>query len=75
LKIFLQHGTQHIEAAREDPDFMKQHGTQIAQFANKIATTQRQLAQAEQAQAQAAGAMQNLRGITPGAAPEPECLT
>lgn len=71
LPIFLQHASAHVQAARADPQYMKQNGPAIAQFANKIAVTQRQLAQGQQAQAAAAAAMTNLRGGGPGAPPGP----
>jgi hypothetical protein len=44
---------------------MKQYGQQIAQFANKIAQTQKQLQQQQAAQQQAGMAMSNLRGAPP----------
>jgi hypothetical protein len=69
MPTFLQHGTNHIEAARQDPAYMKQHGPEIAQFANKIAATQKQLQQAQMAQQQAGMAMSNLRGGQPAGMP------
>jgi hypothetical protein len=75
MPTFLQHGTNHVQAARADPAYMKQFGPQIAQFANKIAASQKQIQQAQMAQQQAAQyaqtAMGNLRGgpqMPPGAA-------
>ena len=65
MPTFLQHGTNHVQAARSDPAYMKQYGPQIAQFANKIAASQKQLQQAQAAQQQAGTAMSNLRGMTP----------
>ena len=62
MPTFIQHATNHVEAARQDPAYMKQYGPQIAQFANKIAASQKQLQQAQAAQQQAGMAMQNLRG-------------
>ena len=79
LPTFMQHGTLHIQAARADAQYMKAHGPQIAQFANKIAQTQKAMAAAQQqqqaVQQQAAGAMANLRGGGPpgltGGGPSP----
>jgi hypothetical protein len=65
LPTFMQHGMNHIEAARADPAYMKAHGPDIAKFANKIAATQKQMAQQQAAAAQAQTAMANLRGVTP----------
>ena len=65
LPTFLQHGMDHIQAARQDPAYMKAHGPDIAKFANKIAATQKQMAQQQAAQAQAQTAMSNLRGGAP----------
>ena len=69
LPTFMQHGSAHIEAARQDPAYMKAHGPDIAKFANKIAATQKQMAQQQAAQAQAQMAMSNLRGGTPAMPP------
>ena len=69
LPTFLQHGSAHIEAARQDPAYMKAHGPDIAKFANKIAATQKQMAQQQAAQAQAQTAMTNLRGGAPAMPP------
>ena len=69
LPTFMQHGTLHIQAARADAQYMKTHGPQIAQFANKIAQTQKAMAAAQQqqqaVQQQAGMAMANLRGGGP----------
>ena len=65
LPTFMQHGSAHIEAARSDPAYMKAHGPDIAKFANKIAATQKQMAQQQAAAAQAQMAMSNLRGGAP----------
>jgi hypothetical protein len=51
MQIFMQHAAAHIQAARSDAQYMKQHAQQIAQFAAKVQATQKQLAQAQQAQA------------------------
>ncbi len=76
MPTFMQHGTNHVQAARQDAAYMKAHGPEIAQFATQIAATQKQLqqaqAQAQAAQAQAGMAMANLRGGAngmPGGAP------
>lgn len=50
ITIFMQHMTAHIETARQDPQYMKQHGAQIAQFANKVAQTQKEMALEQKAQ-------------------------
>jgi hypothetical protein len=76
LPTFMQHGTNHIQAARADAQYMKSHGPQIAQFATKIAQTQKwmqqQQMQAQAAQGQAGTALGNLRAGAngmPGGAP------
>ena len=69
LPTFLQHGMDHIQAARQDPAYMKAHGPDIAKFANKIAATQKQMGQQQAAQAQAQTAMSNLRGGAPAGMP------
>jgi hypothetical protein len=53
LAMLLQHGLAHVQAARGNPQYMKQNGTLVAQFASKLQATERQLQQ-QQAQAQAA---------------------
>ena len=65
MPTFLQHATNHVQAARADAQYMKQYGPQIAQFANKIAQTQKGLQQQQVAAQQAQTAMGNLRGMTP----------
>jgi hypothetical protein len=65
MPTFLQHATNHVQAARADAQYMKQYGQQIAQFANQIAASQKQLQQAQAAAQQAQTAMGNLRGMTP----------
>ena len=69
LPTFMQHGMNHVQAARADAEYMKQYGPQIAQFANKIAATQKQMAQQQAAAQQAQTAMGNLRGMTPAGMP------
>jgi hypothetical protein len=46
LPLYMNHGMAHVQAAREDAAYMKQHGVQVAQFASKINATQKQLSQA-----------------------------
>ena len=69
LDIFLQHGTMHVQAARQDPAYVKQHQVDVAKFASQLAQMQKglqqQQMQAQQAQAQAGMAMANLRGGAP----------
>jgi hypothetical protein len=62
LPTFLQHATMHIEAARQDAEYMKMHAQEIAQAAQQVAMLQKQVAAQAQAQAQAQTVMQNLRG-------------
>jgi hypothetical protein len=69
MPTFLQHATNHVQAARADAQYMKQYGQQIAQFANKIAQTQKGLQQQQAAAQQAQTAMGNLRGMTPAGMP------
>jgi hypothetical protein len=64
-QIFMQHATQHIQAARQDAQYMKAQGPQIAQFATQLAQMQKQMAQAQAAQGQAQAALANLRGGGP----------
>jgi hypothetical protein len=66
MTIFMQHGLQHIEAARADAGYMKLHAQEIAQFAQKIQATQKQLAQQQQMVA-----TQPPVGGPPGGAPPP----
>lgn len=77
LSIFAQHGTLHIQAARADVAYMKQHTPDIGKLAGQVAAMQKDI-QAHQQQAQAAPghaatAMGNLRGGGPptGAPPPP----
>lgn len=65
MDIFMQHGTMHVTLARQDPEYMKAHGPEIAQFAQKIAATQKGMQQAQLAQQHAGLAMQSLRGGPP----------
>ena len=46
LTMFMQHGMAHVQAARQNADYMKRYGVQVAQFASKINATQKQLGQA-----------------------------
>ena len=69
MPTFLQHATNHVQAARADAQYMKQYGQQIAQFANKIAQTQKGLQQQQAAAQSAQTAMGNLRGMTPAGMP------
>ena len=74
LPTFMQHGTNHVAAARQDAAYMKTYSPQIAQFAAQIAQTQKwmaaQQAQAQAASAQAGQALGALRGgVKAGAIP------
>lgn len=51
LGLFLQHGMGHVQIARQDAAYMKQHGPQIEQFAQKLATTQKQMVAGQSASA------------------------
>jgi hypothetical protein len=68
---FLQHGSQHVQAARSDPQYMKQYGAQIAQFAAQISQGQKAMQQQQAATQQAGMAMANLRGGAPPGMPPP----
>jgi len=46
LPLMMNHGLAHVQAARQNADYMKRYGTQIAQFATKINQTQKQMGQA-----------------------------
>ena len=61
MPLLLNHGMAHVQAARADAPYMRQHQVQIAQFASKINATQKQLGQ----QPPPAGA-------PPGPAPAPQ---
>jgi hypothetical protein len=65
MSIFMQHGANHVLAARQNAQYWKQFGTQIQPFAQKIAATQKQMAQAQAAQASAGQSMAMLRGGAP----------
>lgn len=66
LTIFIHHADLHIQAARGDTAYMKQHGPEIGQYAAQVAQMQKGIqaqAQAQQAaQGQAQMTMGNLRG-------------
>jgi hypothetical protein len=65
MDIFMQHGGMHVQAARQNPQYMKAHGPDIAKFAQKIAATQKGMQQQAAAQQKAGAMMGNLRGTTP----------
>jgi hypothetical protein len=65
MQTFMQHMQMHIQAAKSDPQYWKQHAAQIQPFIVKVAQTMKGLQQQAQAQQQAAGAMANLRGGPP----------
>jgi hypothetical protein len=69
MQGFMQHGMAHVQAARQDPAYMKSHGADIEQFASKFATTMKQLQSMQQKQQQAASIAQtglaHLRGGGP----------
>jgi hypothetical protein len=68
MSIFMQHGANHVMAARQNAQYWKQFGQQIQPFAQKIAATQKQMAQQQAQQAGQMSAMQSkamLRGGRP----------
>ena len=65
MPTFIQHGIITWRQRGQDPAYMKQYGPQIAQFANKIAASQKQLQQAQAAQQQAGSSYERLRGGVP----------
>ena len=69
LGIFMQHMMNHVQAAKSDPMYWKQHAADIQPFIAKIQSTMKGI----QAQQQASAAMTNLRGggPPPGMPPGP----
>jgi hypothetical protein len=65
MQTFMQHMQMHIAAAKQDPQYWKQHAQQIQPFIVKVQQTLKGMQQQAQAQQQAAGAMANLRGGPP----------
>jgi hypothetical protein len=66
MPIFMQHMQMHIQAAKQNPQYMKAHGNDVATFQQKLAATQKQ----QKAQTQAGAAMTALRGgVPPGGPP------
>ena len=55
LPTFIQHATLHIQAARADADYFKQHSSEIGQAAQQLAALQKQVAAQAQAQAESRG--------------------
>jgi hypothetical protein len=72
MPTFLQHAQNHVQAAKQDPQYMKAHGPQVQQAAAQVAQIQKQMAAAQQAQASAAQGLAALRGGgPPGMPPAP----
>jgi hypothetical protein len=72
MQTFMQHMQMHIQAAKSDPQYWKQHAAKIQPFIVKVQQTLKGLQQQQAAQQQAAGAMANLRGgAPPGMPPGP----
>ena len=70
MSIFMQHGMNHIQMAKNDPQYWKQYGAQINQFAGMFKATLNQMQQMAQSQAGATQALGALRGgQMPGGAP------
>jgi hypothetical protein len=69
MQTFMQHMQMHIAAAKQDPQYWKQHAAQIQPFIVKVQQTLKGLQQQAAAQQQAAGAMANLRGGPPPGMP------
>jgi hypothetical protein len=65
MQTFMQHMQMHIQAARSDPQYWKQHAQQIQPFIQKVAQTMKGMQQQQAAQAQAQNAMGALRGGAP----------
>jgi hypothetical protein len=73
MPTFLQHAQNHVQAAKQDPQYMKAHGPQVQQMAAQVAQIQKQMAGVQQAQQNAGQAMMALRGggPPPGMPPGP----
>ncbi len=69
MSIFMQHMAMHIQAAKQDPQYWKAHAQAILPFIQKLKSTQKQMQAAQAAQAQASGALANLRGGPPSGMP------
>lgn len=65
MQTFMQHMQMHIQAAKSDPQYWKQHAQQIQPFVQKVQQTLKGMQQQAAAQQQAGAAMQNLRGGGP----------
>ena len=69
MPMLLNHGLAHVQAARANSAYMKQNGTQIAQFASKLVATQKQLGAPAPAGGAPAGGAPG--GPPPGPGPSP----
>ena len=69
MGIFMQHMAMHIQAAKSNPAYWKQHASEIQPFIAKMKQTQKAMQQSQVAQQQAAGAMSSLRGGAPPGMP------
>ena len=61
----MEHGMMHVQMARQDAQYMKQHRQEIEQFAGKFTATMKQMQQQQAVAASAQTAMSNLRGMKP----------
>jgi hypothetical protein len=79
MQRLMQHGMMHVQLARQDPNYMRQHGQDIEAFAKKFQATVNQMQAQQMAQQKAATTMGNLRNPPgmptmpggPGPAPAP----
>lgn len=62
MMLLMQHGMAHVQAARQDPQYMRNHGTDIEQIGQKFATTLKQLQSQQQAGQTAQTGLGHLRG-------------
>ena len=65
MMIYLTHAQQHIDAAKQNHQYMIAHAQEINQWAQKVALGLRQLNKAQQAQQQTGMVMHNMRGGPP----------
>jgi hypothetical protein len=65
MPIFMQHMQMHIQAAKQNPQYMAAHGPQVLQFEQKMKATGKQLQAAQKGQM----AMSALRGGAPPGMP------
>ena len=65
LLIYLTHAQQHIDAAKQNHQYMIAHASEINDWAQKVALGMRELKKMQGAQAQTGMVMKNMRGGAP----------